>query len=186
MSRGSSAAMIAAHGGDQLQPFNLVHLAFDSGDVRIWTGHGDLSWGGFTWTGAHSLLGISASEETGQVESKGITLSLSGLPADILAIALAEDYQGRRCTVYLGEISGGAVVVDPVVTFRGEMDTMPITDGGTAATVTLKVENRLVILHRSRNRRWTSADQKIDFPDDKGFDFVQSIQEQPIEWGQNG
>ncbi len=183
MSRGASSALKAAVGAQKVQPFNMVHMAFDSGDIRLWTGRGEISWNGYTWTGASGLLGISTIEETAEVKAAGIRLSLSGVPADLLAIALAEDYQGRTATIYYGAFSGGSIVADPVVSFRGKMDVMPIADSGDASTIILEVENRLIILHRSRSRRWTDEDQKIDFPDDRGFEYVQSIQEKDIKWG---
>ncbi|MCF6304407.1 MAG: hypothetical protein L3J33_03440 [Rhodobacteraceae bacterium] len=185
MARGLQTDIKDAAAASVVNPFNLVHLAFDSGDVRLWTGRGQLSWGGETWTGAGALLKISAPNESTEVQAKGITLSLSGLPADILAIALGEDYQNRKCTVYFGTMTGGIVDADPFITFRGSMDRMPIVDSGSEATISVVVENRLLILHRSRNRRWTDADQKIDFPADKGFEYVQAIQESPIEWGKS-
>jgi hypothetical protein len=186
MSRGLTTAFKNAAAAHEVIPFNLVHMAFDSGDVRIWTGHGTLTWGGYDWTGAGAVIGISAPSENVQVEAKGVTVSLSGLPADILAIALDEDYQGRQCTIYYGLFSAGSIIADPVISFRGPMDVMPITDTGETSAISVAIENRLIVLHRSRNRRWTDADQKMDYPDDKGFEFVQSIQEKPIDWGQAG
>jgi len=183
MSRGLSTAMKTAAGDAQVSPFNLVHLAFDSGDLRIWTGNGVLSWGGYDWTGANAVMSISSPSENMEVQAKGLTISMTGLPAELLTLALAEDYQGRTCTVYFGMFSGGAVVSDPVISFRGQIDLMPIEDTGETSTVSVVVENRLIGLHRSRNRRWTDADQKMDYPTDKGLEFMQSIQEKPIDWG---
>lgn len=183
MSRGLKAAFKAANSATDVQPFNLVHFAFDSGDIRLWTGTGELSWDGFTWTGAGGLLGFTTPKEDTEVKANGISISLSGMPAEVLSIALGEDYQGRSCTVYYGVFSAGAIVDDPMIAFRGKMDVMPIVDSGDKSTISITVENRLIILHRSRSRRWTDEDQKIDYPDDKGFEFLQSLQEKEIEWG---
>ena len=42
---------------------------------------------------------------------------------------------------------------------------------------------RLIDLDRSRARRFTSEDQKIDYPDDKGLEMVASLQDTVIIWG---
>lgn len=183
MSRGLSSALKSALADKEVHPFTMVHMDFDSGSLRLWTGRGDLTWGGKTWTGSAGLLGFSTISETTEVQSKSLNISLSGMPAEILLLALDEDYQGRDCTVYFGAFSGGAIVVDPIITFRGKMDVMPISDSGDTSAITLTVENRLVVLHRSRGRKWTASDQKIDYPNDKGFNFVQSIQGKKIQWG---
>ena len=37
----------------------------------------------------------------------------------------------------------------------------------------------------SRQRRYTSEDQKIDYPNDKGLEFVAEIAEKEIVWGRS-
>ena len=63
------------------------------------------------------------------------------------------------------------------------MDTMTITDNGDSATINVSVENRLIEFQRNRVRRYTAEDQKIDYPTDKGLEFVAEISEKEIVWG---
>ena len=60
---------------------------------------------------------------------------------------------------------------------------MTISDGGDTATIKLTAESRLIDLDRSRERRFTSEDQKIEFPDDKGLEYVDDLQDKEIVWG---
>jgi hypothetical protein len=63
------------------------------------------------------------------------------------------------------------------------MDVMTIDETGETCSITLTAENRLIDLERPRVRRYTSEDQKSLHPNDKGFDFVNSLQEAEIKWG---
>jgi hypothetical protein len=47
----------------------------------------------------------------------------------------------------------------------------------------LTAESRLIDLERSRERRYTSEDQKIDYPNDKGLEFIADLQDKEIVWG---
>ena len=51
------------------------------------------------------------------------------------------------------------------------------------STITIAVENKLIAFERSKVRRYTAEDQKIDHPTDKGFEFVTAIVEKEIIWG---
>jgi len=60
---------------------------------------------------------------------------------------------------------------------------MVINDGSETATIQVTVENRLIEFERTRVRRYTAEDQKIDYPNDKGLEFVAEMAEKEIVWG---
>jgi len=43
----------------------------------------------------------------------------------------------------------------------------------------------LIDLERARVRRYTPEDQKINFPNDKGLDFVSDLTDKVVQWGGN-
>jgi len=161
--------------------FLAVELEFDSGTLRIWNGYGDLTLGGNTYTGGGTLIGVSAVEETSEIGAKGITMSLEGISSSILSYALTENYKNRIVSVYVGAITSGTVSSYKV--FSGRMDVMTISENGDTCSVSLTAESRLIDLERPRVRRWTSEDQKNIDANDKGFEFVNSLQEATIKWG---
>ena len=65
------------------------------------------------------------------------------------------------------------------------MDTMTIAESGEYSTISISAENKLIALERSKVRRYTAEDQKIDHPTDKGFEFVTAIVEKGNSVGQN-
>lgn len=184
MSRSLTANMTTEVTSSVLSPIVLVELEFDVVPLNMWSGIGDLDWNGSTWTGAGNLLSFGSLEETTEVRALGTSITLSGLNSSILSAALSEDYQGRKATIWLGATdSAGAVIADPIIVFGGRMDVMTINENGGEVAINITVENRLIDFERTKLRRYTDQDQKIDYPNDKGFEFVASIQDKEIVWG---
>lgn len=152
--------------------------------LNIWNGIGDLAFGGNTYTGTGDLLSISQITETSDIQATGISVSLTGVKTSLIAIAKNHEYQGRPLIVSLGAFdSSGDLIADPVVIFSGFMDTMTISESGAFSSIAISVENKLVAFERTRVRRYTAEDQKIDNATDKGFEFVTAIVQKEIIWG---
>lgn len=183
MSRNLTSAVQTQLAASELEPFFAIKLNFDSGALRLWTGYGEITVASETYTGGGQFLGISPVEETVEVAARGVTMSLNGIDASLISYALTENYQTRSAKVYLGVISSGAVVADPYLIFDGRMDVMTIDDNGETANIAMTAESRLIDLERPKLRRYTSDDQKLQHPNDTGFDFVASLQEKEIAWG---
>lgn len=171
--------------GDSLAPIILVKAEFDSGDVNLFTGYGSLTFNGDTYNGGGDLMSFSSVEETQELEANNVTVTLSGVNSALISIALAEDYQDRPVTIWLGFLNQttGALINDPVVMFRGRLDVMTIEEGGSTASISVRAESVLIALKRAKTRRYTAEDQKIDYPTDTFFDRVASLQDTQIIWG---
>tara|TARA_R100000951_G_C2649062_1_gene183709 strand:+ start:1061 stop:1600 length:540 start_codon:yes stop_codon:yes gene_type:complete len=161
--------------------FLAAELLFDSGALRLWNGYGDLTISSNTYTGGGALINVSAIEETAEIGAKGASMMLTGVSSSILSTALSENYQYRVANIYVGAITSGTVSSYKV--FSGRMDVMTVTEDGGSCTVAMTAESRLIDLERPRLRRWTSEDQKGLDANDKGFEFVNSLQEASIKWG---
>ena len=81
------------------------------------------------------------------------------------------------------EASGDIIVSDPYTIFDGFMDVMKVEDSGETATVNVSCESSLIALERAKTRRYTPEDQAIDYPNDKGFEYVAALQDDEIIWG---
>lgn len=183
MARDLTASVITQLQSASVEVGILFEGEFASGWVRLWSGIGSLSWDGKTWTGTGNLLGISGIDETAEVRASGMTVSLSGVPSDLLSAALGDARSGRIGRVYLAFFSGGSIVADPILQFEGRLDVPAIEDGPETATISISYESELIDLERARERRYTPEDQQIDFPGDLGFDYVASLQDAQITWG---
>ena len=208
MSRDLDPSTVTAISQEVVQPFFAVELMFDGNEIlRMWTGQGTLVLDdGTQWVGTGNLLDISSIEETSEMSVKGATLTLSGVPSEVLSLALSEPYQGRVCNIYFGTFSSGSLLKETgnyillqdgsrinVETgekgfnqlFSGYMDQMNIDDGPETSTIELKVENRLIDLERARVARYTQYYQKSIYPDDNGLDFVEDLQTRKVPWGRS-
>lgn len=184
MSRSLTSSMQTAVTADLVRPIILVECAFDSGDLNLWNGIGTLTVSSTDYVGAGTLLNIGEIAESSELQANGITVTLSGITDPLLSKARDEDYQGRELTVKLGAMdSSNGVISSPVTVFSGFMDTMVINDSSETATIQIAVENRLIEFERTRIRRYTAEDQKIDYPNDKGLEFVAEMAEKEIVWG---
>lgn len=184
MARTLTTAMQAVATADVVKPLVLIEADFDSGDLNLWSGYGSLTYGGKTYVGAGNLLNISSIQENVELRASGAQVTLSGVGTPLLDKARDENYQGRELVIKLGALDGSnSVIADPVIIFSGFMDTMTINDDGETAAIGVSVENRLIEFERTRVRRYTDNDQRIEYPSDDGFEYVAEIQEKNIVWG---
>jgi hypothetical protein len=183
MTRVLSEATTAAVQARVVRPALLADLAFGSGNLRLWTGIGDLVWNGVVFTGAGGLVGISEVEEATEVRATTTTLTLSGVSADMVAIALADTWQGRPADLYLALFDeAGALLSDPITVRTARMDQLTWTEGGTASFA-LTLEDELADITRVQERRYTDRDQQGEFPGDLINEYVVASQRQVIRWG---
>ena len=205
MSRELSTEFIGELTKDVVYPFFAVEIDFASGPLYLWTGYGNLIANGNTYLGAGQLINISSVQETTEMEAKGATITMSGIPSSFLALALSEPYQGRECRIYFGlwlsdkEITTEA---DQIITtedlfnflvedessffaeiFSGELDQMNVSEDANTSVISVTAENILIKLERPVVRRFTNQDQKSRYPNDKGLSFVASLQNKEIFWG---
>ena len=218
MSRSLDPTTLENINKDVVRPFNAVELKFDGTHtdldtglqvpnvIRLWTGVGTLTLDdGTNWVGAGTLLSISDVEETAEMSVKGATVSLSGIPSEVISLALSEPYQGRVCNIYFGTFTqegallkqsgdyillqdGSQILVDIGEKgfneiFSGYMDQMNIEESAETSTISVTVENRLVDLERARVARYTSGYQKSIYPNDLGLEFIEELQDKQIAWG---
>lgn len=183
MTRGLTPATLAAVTAEVVARTVAVQLDFPAGVVRYAGCPQDLTIGGNLFLGVGALGAITATEESGELRAYGLTVSLTGIPRDLVAVALQQAYQGRRATVWdVPLTAAGQPVADPIVMFRGRMDTMDIELGEDVGTVRLRLENRLADWERPRIRRYTHEDQQRAHPGDRGFEFVSATTEKEVIW----
>ena len=205
MSRDIGIVTVAELSKETLAPFFAIELDLDSAPLYLWSGYGDLVIDDKTYLGAGQVLNISSVSETTEMEAKGAVISISGIPSSFLSLALQEPYQGRECRIYFGidlaaesilQESGFSLLLEDggflapedsgislTEIFSGELDQMSIEETADSANISVAVENVLVKLERPVIRRFTNEDQKSRFPNDRGLEYVASLQDKEVFWG---
>ena len=176
----------------------LASLQFSTETVYIWTGLYPLTWGGMTFTGVGDMGDVAGISEDSTVEAKGVTVSLSGIPSARISDVLFATRVLYDANIWVAVFDeSGAIIPDPIFTYKGKMDAPATQDNANTCTCTISLENILVDLNRACYRRYTDQDQQMDLAAtltllglpsatvDTGFSHVAGLQEQITFWGRS-
>lgn len=182
-----TAGVLSAIGTSPVRPVLFFEGEYESAGVpaflRLFTGIGQFSWDGKTWTGGRELLSISPIRETTSLQAVGFSVRVSGLDSAKLSIALQSMRKNRPGKLWLGFFDvAGALIADPYLMRRGRFDVAPIERSGDTMTIEARYEDRLARLEIPNERRYTSQDQQLDFPTDTGFDMVPLLEDFSAVW----
>lgn len=160
----------------------LIELQFGSGTVRLATARVDIVSGGQTFYAAGLAGQIDAIEDK-TTEVSGLRLTLSGIDSAVIAIALAEQVRGRPIKLWLAVLDAASnALLDSYLLWTGQMDTMPITQQGGTATVSITAEHRGVLFGRPKPARYTDGDQQRLHPGDRCLEYVTSQSQTQDVW----
>lgn len=170
--------------GATAHPVLLVRIGSADGDVRMWTGWGTISWDGHDWLGIADFGGVSEVTETTNIDSSSPVFYLNGIGPDLLSYVQDVVGRGFPAELYIGAFKNGALIGDPYPASIAVTDQTEITDEGDAINVTLSTAGDMITLARPKVGRLTDADQQARYPGDRGFEYVDDLQEVEIDWGQ--
>lgn len=170
MPRDISAPMLTELSSNVVYLACLVEIDFKSTTEYVWTGVGDIVFGGHTYGGVGDLGEIGPITEGVDVQAYGTTLSLSGIDATILAESLADIQLMAPVNILLATFDAACNLVGtPYKLFAGRVGKPTVSPGTKNIRISIAVETRLKNLQRPSMRRYTSADQNLYFPGDTFF-----------------
>ena len=204
LTRGINSTTAASHSDNATVTGNTILSA----PLYFWTGIGDTTIDGITYTGTGNLMQISSIKETAEIQAAGANLTLSGIPADMLSLALSVPYQGRIGKIKFGLIDADNNLLELETAFNmllesgidiglenpeqsnvlvdmfvGYMDQMNIDESAETSIISLSLESKLLDLDRPVIRRYNNESQKALFPNDKAFEFLNDLQGKDLSWG---
>lgn len=182
-----SAALQAASVQPVVNTIMLTRIDFDSGTVAWNSGYKDIVFNGVTYVAAGALGSISAVKEAPGAKASGITITISGVKPEIVALVQSVPYLNRKVWVYLAVTDENWTFIPDQVTlyFKGKIDNINGVSGATASFA-IAVRSRLADWERTRVLKYTDADQQKLHPGDKGMEFIPQISQQKIVWPQAG
>jgi len=182
MSKNIPASLVTESGKNAVSPVILLKLEFDSGDIRIHTDIGDITFDSEIYQGVGDLGTITPTEENFQLSASSVTVSLSGVKNSLLSTFLVEDFHGRPGTIFFGFKDSSNVLIDAFIIFSGFMDTDTIVSGETS-TISLKITNNLALWDRQKLTLNNNEDHQKDNPGDNFFEFVEDLRSKNYAWG---
>ena len=186
MSRGLSTTVVNALKADVVRPITFAKLDFSSSTLYLHDSIGTFTWGGNDWLGVGDFGSVSSIEEGADIAPYSITLTLSGIDSTIAGIGTAgtEDYFLRDVDIYLGLLDEDeALLEDPNKIWSGFMDVMALTAGSQGDDVIqLTCESEMAKINRSRNLKYTHAEQQRANSSDLFFEYLHEIAGAKILW----
>ncbi|HDZ80720.1 MAG TPA: hypothetical protein ENH56_05680 [Roseobacter sp.] len=142
LTRGATTALINDLKG-HFHPVLLTYADWPGEEIRIHTGAGNLSWGGYTWLGAGKLVQFSAPQEAGGLATSEATVRVAATVENMLA-ERGKIIRNRNLTVWFATTTkggGNILKADPVELFNGYFDSrtgmLTRADGGLAHDMVL-------------------------------------------------
>lgn len=176
-SLGTAAAWV----GSRVVAVQLVEMDFPSGMLYASTAPMDIDWGGHTYLGGRQVAIDAVNDQGGELQ--GLRFSLSGVPSELLALALAEPLQGRSVVLRLALLHPDTHAVAEVLPlWRGSMDQMPVRHGPESSVITVTAEHRGVQMARPKPLRYTDADQRRLQSGDRCLEYLVSQSQHPDVW----
>lgn len=179
----SDEAMAAILAGTALIA-GAVMIACDP-PVRVWSGHGPWTLDGEEYLGIGHRGLVKGSGAALGGTAQAMSLTLSGVDPDALALLDAEDLRGAPVVVSELIFDGsGTRMLDSETIRRGKSDLLTIDETpGAEATLTLTVETAARALGRRGGRMRSDADQRLIEPTDGGLKHVSYAGSKTLYWG---
>lgn len=161
----------------------LVLLDFAAGAVALNSSTWDLVFAGITYKGAYGLGSISTINDS-PGEIKGLSLTLSGVSASAVSLALdgGDDWQGTPVTLRTAILNGTFAVVDAPIEWTGRGDVLSLSEDGETCTVSATAESTAVDLLRGAAMTYSDADQQALHAGDLAMQYVVDQADKPVIW----
>ncbi len=166
--------------GNRLGLALLVEMNFSSGMLYATSAPIDIEWGGNTYLGGRQVGVEEVKDQGGEVQ--GLRFSLSGVPSEMVAVALAESLQGRSVVLRAALLDPDTQAIGQVIQlWAGTMDQMPVRHGPESSTITVTAEHRGLAFARPKPLRYSDDDQRRLYPGDRALEYlVKQAQHQDI------
>lgn len=181
-----SSTIETALAGREVRGAFLVRFDFASQSVWLWQGHGVLSAGGATWSGAGELGKIEGLESPLRGTSPVVTFTISGADPYLIAEALGNpaEYRDQPVTIFLQFFDADWAPLDsPYAVFVGVMDVLKVKTSG-PGTRTIEVAAESLFTRRTFptwDKLSDSSQQRL-FPGDRALEFIPALEYQNVFW----
>lgn len=188
MSRPLTSGMQAAIAAPKMNPFLLFEATLaDNSVVRYWTGRGTIQWNGFNWLGTGQLIKITAVQETVDLKTQDVTVSVNGVPTSMVTLVEQSLRNGKPGVVRIGALDDdGNIIASPRVWFRGKLDGAQTDETDLENPVcNLRYSDDLAGLRVPNERRFTLAQHQEDYSGDRFLELMPVAQDRVIEFGRD-
>lgn len=182
------AALLA---GRSVRAALLIVITWGDGQVtRLWTGDGDIILGGNQYNGGGRIVSIEGLGGQVGTTAPTATFQLSGVDAAIATLAVAERDLAVdaevACSVQVfgdGELVGEwQPVGDPIGIGAWLGDQLTFDRSSAKSTITLTAVSFFATRSRNLSSYYSDADQRRRYAEDRGAEFMASLQNAKINF----
>ena len=167
--------------GNRLGLVLLVEMQLTSAPLYAATCPVDIEYNGNTYLGGRQVAIDEVKDQGGEVQA--LSFTLSGVPSELLAVALAENIQGRPVYVSAALLDPDTMAIGAVLPlWSGQLDQMPVRHGGETSVITVTAEHRGIAFARPKPLRYTDADQRRLFAGDRSLEYLISQSQHQDIW----
>lgn len=158
----------------------LVEMDFASGMLYATSAPIDIEWDGNTYLGGRQVGVEEVKDQGGEVQ--GLRFSLSGVPSEMVSLALSESLQGRSVVLRAALLDPDTQAIGQVLQlWAGTMDQMPVKHGPETSAITVTAEHLGMRFARPKPLRYSDSDQRRLYPADRSLEYlVQQAQHQDV------
>lgn len=185
MSRNLDPSMKSGLPAAVIIPIHMVMLQFRTATKWLWSGPGDLVYGGNTYQGVGSLGKVGDTSEGVEINAEATSVSLSGIDAALLGESLADIRSGGAAKLWIALLRPDMSIRGvPYLRFRGSVDVPTVVPDQEKITIAIALEDRMVNQGRATNTKYTAADQRRLYPNDTAFNSVELLNDASFKEGQ--
>lgn len=156
---------------------------FNDTTLRLWTGSTDIVIDGETFLGNGWLMNPGVWKETSNNQNFGQTITLTGVPLVMISLIFNQLSQANTGAVGVILMNDDLEVVDTFDSFSGILDSVNIDEGPRTSSISLSYEGKGIRMQEKRDLRLSDASHRVDYPDDKGFEYLIQIPSIRVYWG---
>jgi len=156
---------------------------FNDTTLRLWTGSTDIVIDGETFLGNGWLMNPGVWKETSNNQNFGQTITLTGVPLVIISLIFNQLRQANTGAVGVILMNDDLEIVDTFDSFSGILDSVNIDEGPRTSSISLSYEGKGIRMQERRDLRLSDASHRVDYPDDKGFEYLIQIPSIRVYWG---
>ena len=162
----------------------LCYIEHPDGDVNVWTGIGDITWDGVTYTGLSVFAGFSGVAKDNRVTIKDVNLSVILTDDDNITREFVDtNLKGRIAKLWLVALSDDKrILKSPYQIAEIALDYQTVTFDSETVMITINGQQGFYVLEKETNISWSSEEQKNLYPDDTGFDLVSDLANKEVKW----
>lgn len=161
----------------------------DGGPTGVWNDTYAVAHDSVTFAALAGNLTVDALPGSSDLSSDSVSVTLSGLDANVAGLIEGKNWHQRPVTIYRALMSDAGTVLDVRAAFAGFLDEVRITDAaGEMAAVILSIESNNRELNRSTGRMRSDNDQRSHGGATDGFfkHATNAATDTDIYWGRKG